>query len=140
MSQYESYTATGDVAGIPRERVDSRAVFGQVMGLVAFTVAFAAAGAYIGRDLSSGAGWIAFIAAIGCIFGLNIAASRGREQIAIALLFTLGLLLGLFAGPIFAFYAENNPAVLWQACGATALFVGGARPVGDPPRAGPAAL
>src|SRR3954447_11020871 len=122
MSSYESFPAS---AGVARERVDSRAVFGQVMGLVAFTVAFAAAGAYIGRDLSSGAGWIAFIAAIGCIFGLNIAASRGREQIAIALLFSLGLLLGLFAGPIFAFYAENNPAVLWQACGATALFVGG---------------
>jgi modulator of FtsH protease len=31
----------------------------------------------------------------------------------------------VFAGPIFAFYAESNPAVLWQACGATALFVGG---------------
>jgi uncharacterized protein len=122
MSSYESFPAS---AGIARDRVDSRAVFGQVMGLVAFTVAFAAAGAYIGRDLSSGAGWIAFIGAIGCVFGLNIAASRGREQLAIGLLFGLGLLLGLFAGPIFAFYAENNPAVLWQACGATALFVGG---------------
>ena len=122
MSSYESFPAS---AGVARERVDSRAVFGQVMGLVAFTVAFAAAGAYIGRDLSSGAGWIAFFAAIGCIFGLNVAAARGHEQLAIGLLFGLGLLLGLFAGPIFAFYAENNPAVLWQACGATALFVGG---------------
>src|SRR3954453_7549528 len=124
MSSFESYTAPGEVAA-GRERVDSRAVFGQVMGLVAVTVVFAAAGAYIGRDLSSGAGWIAFIAAIGCIFGLNIAATKGPEQLAIALLFGLGLLLGLFAGPIFAFYANNNPAVLWQACGATGLFVGG---------------
>ena len=122
MSSFESFPAS---AGVARERVDSRAVFGPVMGLVAFTVAFAAAGAYIGRDLSNGAGWIAFIAAIGCIFGLNVAAARGREQLAIGLLFGLGLLLGLFAGPTFAFYAENNPAVLWQACGATALFVGG---------------
>src|SRR4051794_18754828 len=111
-------------AALGRERVDSRAIFGQVMGLVAVTVAFAAAGAYIGRDLSSGAGWIAFIGAIGCIIGLNVAARR-NEQVAIALLFGLGLLLGIFAGPIFAFYAENNPAVLWQACGATALFTGG---------------
>src|SRR4051812_7103496 len=122
MSSYESFPAG---AGVARERVDSRAVFGQVMGLVAFTVAFAAAGAYIGRDLSSGAGWIAFIAAIGCIFGLNTPPTRGREQLAFGLLFALGLLLGLFAGPIFAFSAENTPAVLWQACGATALFVGG---------------
>src|SRR3954465_10314691 len=136
MSFQESYPA--EVA-VGRTRADSRAVFGQVMGLVAVTVAFAAAGAYIGRDLSTGAGWIEFIGAIVCIVGLNIA-SRRSEQLAIALLFGMGLLLGIFAGPIFAFYAENNPAVLWQACGATALFVGGLRPVGDPPRAGPAAL
>ena len=109
---------------VGRERVDSRAVFGQVMGLVAVTVAFAAAGAYLGRNLSSGGGWIAFIGAIVCIVGLNIAVKRS-EQLAIALLFGMGLLLGVFAGPIFAFYANNNPAVLWQACGATALFVGG---------------
>src|SRR4051794_38888475 len=125
MSQYESYSSAGELGGVPRERVDSRAVFGQVMGLVGFTVAFAAAGAYIGRDLSTGGRRIAFIGAIGCIFGLNVAAARGKEQLSIALLFGLGLLLGIFAGPIFAFYAESNPAVLWQACGATALFVGG---------------
>jgi FtsH-binding integral membrane protein len=121
MSYQQPYTAEAPFA---RERVDTRAVFGQVMGLVAITVAFAAAGAYIGRDLSTGAGWIAFIGAIVCIVGLNIA-SRRSEQLAIALLFGMGLLLGIFAGPIFAFYAENNPAILWQACGATALFVGG---------------
>jgi FtsH-binding integral membrane protein len=107
-----------------REAVDSRAVFGQVMGLVAVTVAFAAGGAYLGRDLSNGGGWIAFIGAIVCMVGLNVA-SRRNEQLAIALLFGMGLLLGVFAGPIFAYYADNNPAVLWQACGATALFTGG---------------
>ena len=107
-----------------RERVDTRAVFGQTMGLVAITVAFAAAGAYIGRDLSSGAGWILFILAIACIVGLNVAAQRA-PQLAMVLLFAMGLLLGLFAGPIFAFYAETSPAVLWQSAGATALFVGG---------------
>jgi FtsH-binding integral membrane protein len=111
-------------ATLGREAVDSRAVFGQVMGLVAVTVAFAAAGAWIGRDMAYGAGWIAFIGAIVCMIGLNIA-SRRNEQLAIALLFGMGLLLGVFAGPIFAYYAENNPAVLWQACGSTALFVGG---------------
>jgi FtsH-binding integral membrane protein len=121
MSLYESYPASGELA---RERVDSRAVFGQVMGLVAFTVAFAAAGAYIGRDLSRGGGFIAFFGALACVIGLNVAARR-HEQLAIALLFGMGLLLGVFAGPIFAFYANNDPAVLWQSCGATGLFVGG---------------
>jgi FtsH-binding integral membrane protein len=121
MSFQEPYSA--EVA-VPREATDSRAVFGQVMGLVAVTVGFSAAGAYIGRDLSSGAGWIAFAGAIACIIGLHFAARRS-EQLAMALLFGMGLLLGIFAGPIFAFYAEQNPAVLWQSCGATALFVGG---------------
>lgn len=107
-----------------REAVDSRAIFGQVMGLVAVTVAFAAGGAYLGRNLSNGGGWIAFFGALACMVGLNVAAKRS-EQLAIALLFGMGLLLGVFAGPIFAFYANNDPAVLWQACGATALFVGG---------------
>jgi FtsH-binding integral membrane protein len=94
------------------------------MGLVAVTVAFSAGGAYIGRNLSVGAGWACFGGAIVCIIGLNIAARR-NEQLATALLFGMGLLLGMMAGPIFSFYAENNPAVLWQATGATALFVGG---------------
>jgi FtsH-binding integral membrane protein len=110
--------------GVARERVDSRAVFGQVMGLVGVTVAFAAGGAYIGRNLSNTGGWIAFAGAIVCMIGLNFAAARS-EQLAIALLFGMGLLLGVFAGPIFAYYANNSPAVLWQATGATALFVGG---------------
>src|SRR3954451_22915504 len=123
MSSYESHTVPGELAGA-RERVDSRAVFGQVMGLVAFTVAFAAAGAYIGRDLSRGGGFIAFFGAIACIIGLNVA-SRRNEEVAVALLFGMSLLLGVFAGPIFAYYANNDPAVLWQSCGATALFVGG---------------
>ncbi len=35
-------------------RVSSNAIFGRVMGLVALTVAFAAAGIWIGRELS---GW-----------------------------------------------------------------------------------
>src|ERR687885_1414778 len=113
MSYQQPYPAE---ATFGRATVDSRAVFGQVMGLVAVTVAFAAGGAYIGRDLSNGAGWIAFIGAIVCLIGLNVAARRA-EQLAIALLFGMGLLLGIFAGPIFAFYANNEPAVLWQACG-----------------------
>src|SRR5919206_3739790 len=89
---------------IGRERADTRAVFGQVMGLVAVTVAFAAAGAYIGRDLGITAGWVCFGGAIVCIIGLNIAVRRS-EQLAMAFLFGMGLLLGLMAGPIFAFYA-----------------------------------
>jgi modulator of FtsH protease len=101
----------------------SQSVFGQVMGLVAVTVGFMALGAYIGRNLSGTAGLLLFIAAFGCIFGLNIASSRKNDQLAIVFLFGLGLSLGLSVGPVLADYANSNPAVLWQAAGATGGFI-----------------
>jgi modulator of FtsH protease len=106
-------------------RDDARAVFGQVMGLVALTVGCLALGAYIGRDLSGGAGLLFFIGTFACIIGLTVASAKGREQLAIGLLFGLGLLLGLAVGPVLADYARTDPAALWQAAGATGAFVGG---------------
>jgi FtsH-binding integral membrane protein len=108
---------------VPRER--TQAVFGQVMGLVALTVGCAALGAYLGRDLTGGVGIAFFIGAFACIFGLNIASARGHEQLAIGLLFGLGLLLGLAVSPVLAYYAKMDPAALWQAAGTTAAFVAG---------------
>jgi FtsH-binding integral membrane protein len=104
-------------------RDQSHAVFGQVMGLVAITVGFAALGAYIGRNMTGGTGLLFLIAVFGCVIGLNIANSRGRQQLAIALLFGLGLTIGLVVGPVVAYYAKTNPAVVWQAAGATGGFV-----------------
>src|SRR5947207_7899610 len=106
---------------VARDR--TRELLGQVMGLVAVTVGFAALGAYLGRNLSGGAGLLIFIGAFGCIIGLNIASSRGAEQLAVGLLFGLGLLLGLAVAPVINDYANADPAALWQAAGATALFV-----------------
>jgi FtsH-binding integral membrane protein len=110
------------VAGKAVER-DARELLGQVMGLVAVAVGFAALGAYIGRDLSGGVGLALFLAALACVLGLNVAAAKGREQLAIGLLFGLGLLLGLAVAPIIADVAEANPAALWQSAGATGAFV-----------------
>jgi FtsH-binding integral membrane protein len=113
--------ALGGPAAITRD--ESRAVFGQVMGLVALTVGFAALGAYIARNLTGGVGILFFIGAFACVFGLNIAANRGLEQLAVGLLFGLGLLLGMAVAPVIAYYAKDNPAVLWQSAGATGAFV-----------------
>jgi modulator of FtsH protease len=123
---YDQPAAGG--AAIARDR--SHAVFGQVMGLVAATVAFTALGAYIGRNLTGGTGILFFIGAFACVFGLNFATARGREQLAIALLFGLGLLLGLAIAPIIHVYANANPAALWQAAGATAATVAGLGAIG----------
>jgi FtsH-binding integral membrane protein len=102
---------------------DARALLGQVMGYVAVTVGFSALGAYLGRDLSGSTGIVLFIGAFAAIIGLNVATSKGREQLAIALLFGLGLLLGLAVAPVIADYASADPSALWQAAGATAAFV-----------------
>jgi Inhibitor of apoptosis-promoting Bax1 len=57
--------------------------------------------------------------------------SRGGPGGASAgLLFAVGLLLGLSSSPMIAYYANGDPAVLWQAGGATALFIAGCGAVG----------
>ena len=60
--------AQASASTIPLTRDQSRAVFGQVMGLVALTLGFLALGAYIGRDMSGGAGILFFIGAFGCTY------------------------------------------------------------------------
>ena len=113
---------------VTRDR--TREVFGQVMGLVALTVGCAALGAYIGRNLTGGIGIVVFIAAFACLFGLQFASARGHEQLAIGLLFGVGLLLGLAVAPVINVYAQAEPSALWQACGATAATVAGLGAVG----------
>ena len=118
--------ARADITGTAPAAVtrdESRAVFGQVMGFVAVTLAFLALGAYIGRDLSGGWGILAFIASFGCVIGLNVASARGNEPLSITLLFGLGLLLGLALGPMLSDYVQTDPSAVWQAAGATGGFV-----------------
>lgn len=113
----------GSAGSTPISGDRARAVFGQVMGLVALTLGCLALGAYIGRNLSGGVGILFFIVGFACIFGLNIASARGREQLAITLLFGLGLSLGLALGPVLAAYMTVDPSAVWQAAGATGGFV-----------------
>jgi FtsH-binding integral membrane protein len=105
-----------------RPASEARAVFGQTMGLVAFTLGFFALGAYVGRDLSGIAGIGCFVAALVLLFGLNVAVRRS-ESLATGMLFGVGLLLGMGMGPVLNEYVAADPAAVWQAGGATALFV-----------------
>ena len=52
-------------------------------------------------------------------------AIRKSEQLAIFMLFGFGLLVGLAVAPTIAYYADTNPQAVWQAGGATALFIAG---------------
>jgi FtsH-binding integral membrane protein len=123
--QIAAYPGVGPADSTAVTRDQARAVFGQVMGFVALTLGFLAFGAYIGRDLSGGWGILAFVAGFGCVIGLNVAAARAKEQLAITLLFGLGLLLGLALGPVLSSVVEADPAAVWQSAGATGGFVAG---------------
>ena len=99
-------------------------LLGQTMGLVAVTAGLFALGAYLGRDLSYGWGWLFWIASFLCLIGVNVAVQRS-EQAAITLLFGFGVLVGLAVAPTIAYYASADPQAVWQAGGATALFIAG---------------
>lgn len=95
------------------------------MGLVAVTVGFATLGVYLGRNLG-GAGWfIAWLLALGCLFGLNMANARGNQGLALGMLFAFGLLMGAAVATTVNYYSATDPTAVRQAFGATALFVGG---------------
>ena len=102
----------------------TRTLFGQVMWYVAATAGFFALGSYLGRGLGYGWGFVFFIVAFGCLIGMQFAA-RSSPQLSVALLFGLGLSLGLAVSPTVVYYASADPQALWQAGGATALFVAG---------------
>jgi len=103
-------------------------VFGQVMGLVAATLAFFTLGAYLGREVVGGMSIVFFIVGFVCIIGLNFA--RRSEMLAITLLFAAGVALGLGLGGVLNQYAETAPDAVWQAAAATTLFVGALGSIG----------
>ena len=102
----------------------TRTLFGQVMWYVAATAGFFALGSYLGRGLGYGWGFVFFIMAFGCLSGMQFAV-RSSSGLSVALLFGLGLSLGLAVSPTVVYYASADPQALWQAGGATALFVAG---------------
>ena len=114
-----SYSGTGSASSD-----DTHALFGQTMGYVAATAGFFALGAYAGRDLSSGWTFVGFIAALACLIGMNFTV-RQSGSASVGLLFAFGLLFGLAMSPTLVYYAGVNPQALWQAGGATALFIAG---------------
>ena len=105
-------------------REETGTLLGQTMGLVAVTAGLFALGAYLGRDLSYGWGLVLYIPSFACLIGLNFAAQRS-ERMAITLLFGFGVLIGLATAPTISYYASTEPQVVWQAGGATALFIAG---------------
>ena len=119
MSESLSLGTTGAVA---RDRVHT--LFGQTMGYVAVTTGFFALGAYLGRDLSAGWAIVWYIVGFACLIAMNFTVRRSKG-LTVVLLFAVGITLGLALAPTLVYYASTNPQALWQAGGATALFIAG---------------
>jgi modulator of FtsH protease len=105
-------------------RAQAHTLFAQTMGYVAMTAGLFALGAYLGRNLTGGVGIIGFIAAFACLIGMRFAARRSL-QLTVGLLAAFGLLIGLAVAPVTAYYGSMDPRALWEAGGATALFIAG---------------
>jgi modulator of FtsH protease len=111
-------------------RASTPALFGRVMALVAVTVGFATLGVFAARNTGGAAWFIAWLLALGCLFGLQVANSRGNQTLALVLLFAFGLLMGASVSTTVNYYSNTDPTAVRQAFGATALFIGGLGAVG----------
>jgi modulator of FtsH protease len=119
MSESLSYGGYGTAA---RDR--TRTLFGQTMWYVAVTAGMFALGSYLGRNLSEGWAIVWFIVAFACLIAMNFTVRRSTG-LTVALLLLVGMTLGLAMAPVLVYYASTNPQALWQAGGATALFIAG---------------
>jgi modulator of FtsH protease len=119
MTETLTYRQMGTAA-----RGEAHALFGQTMAYVAATAGLFALGAWAGHSLTGGVGIVAFIAAFACLIGMRFAARRSA-QLSVALLAAFGVLLGLAVAPTVAYYGSMDPRALWEAGGATALFIAG---------------
>ena len=103
--------------------ISTNTLFARTMYFVAVAAGMFALGAYAGRHLAHGPGLFAFIAAFVCLLAMRFTAARS-PQATIFLLCVFGLLMGVAMAPTLVYYATANPTALWQAGGATALFIG----------------
>lgn len=116
-------SAIGYASGLPTS--PARTLFGRVMGLVALTVGVATLGVYLARNTGGAMWFIAWLLALGCLIGLNVANARGNHGLALALLLAFGLLIGASVSTTVNYYSATDPTAVRQAFGATALFVAG---------------
>lgn len=99
-------------------------LLGKIFGLLAFSLAFATVGGYVGAQL--GSGWLLplFIVEIALIFAVH--ALREREGINMALLYAFAFVSGATIGPIIAAYVSAGAgSVVLQAVAVTGMMTVG---------------
>jgi modulator of FtsH protease len=125
MPDYTQSTGRLGYAGAPSQ-VSTATIFGRVMFLVGVAIAFLALGTVIGKDLAPGTAMICSFAGLGMLLIASFGGERFRVgSFAIGWLYALALLIGLGLGPTIAYFTANQPGILTQAAGGTALTVVG---------------
>jgi uncharacterized protein len=112
----EAFTAT-------EARSDTGTLFGSTM-LIAVTTGLFTLGAYLGRNLSGGWALAFWIASFVSLMSMNVTI-RHSERLTLGMLFGFGLLVGLSTAATISYFANVYPEAVWEAGGATALFVAG---------------
>ena len=121
MSQISTYPES-----LTRARPSTATLLGQVSFLVAVALGFTTLGAYLGQDLSRGAGLACSIGAIAMLFAQSLGGRRFRVGgFAMGWLYAIAFLLGLGLGPVMKYYVSVDPDAVVQAAGATALVLVG---------------
>ena len=116
----------GAYAGRVRARPSSTTpLFGQVMFLVSVSIGFFALGAYVGRNLTYGAGLACEIGALVMLFAQGFVRPLRTGALGISWLYALALLLGIGLGPVLNYYTTYDQSTVYQAAGGTALTVAG---------------
>ncbi len=104
--------------------VSTATIFGRVLFLVAVAIGFLTLGTVIGTDLAPGTALICSFGGLGMLLVASFGGERFRVgAFAIGWLYALSLLIGLGLGPTIAYFTANQPGILTQAAGGTALTV-----------------
>jgi FtsH-binding integral membrane protein len=104
--------------------VSTATILGRTLFLVAVAIGFLTLGTVIGKDLAPGTALICSFGGLGMLLIASFGGERFRVgMFAIGWLYALALLIGLGLGPTIAYFTANQPGILTQAAGGTALTV-----------------
>lgn len=104
--------------------VSTATILGRTLFLVAVAIGFLTVGTVVGKDLAPGTALICSFGGLGMLLIASFGGERFRVgMFAIGWLYALALLIGLGLGPTIAYFTANQPGILTQAAGGTALTV-----------------
>jgi FtsH-binding integral membrane protein len=110
-----SYGSSGSYRTASQDR--TRSLFGPTMGLVAITAGCFTLGAYLGRNLSYGAGIAAYIAAFVCLLVMNFTVRRSATASVLGRVSFIALLVLIVFGIVLTFVHIPHGSLIYSILG-----------------------